>query len=218
MWGSPRRGPVQTGPRLPRVHPVSTRIVDGDDPGTVFAAAAHRLGQVRLRPEVRLADAPAPVRIAPYALAMTAEVVAEVARDDEPELATGRFVLLHDPAQPQPWGGAWRVVTFASARLEPEMAADPLLAEVGWSWLTDALEAAGACYVAPSGTVTRVLSESFGALSDRPPSVDLEVRASWTPRDGDPAAHLAAWGGLLCTVAGLPPLPEGVAALPGPRR
>ena len=30
--------------------------------------------------------------------------------------------------------------------------------------------------------------------------------------------HLAAWSDLLCQIAGLPPLPEGVVALPGPRR
>jgi hypothetical protein len=32
------------------------------------------------------------------------------------------------------------------------------------------------------------------------------------------AGHLGAWGDLLCTLAGLPPLPEGVVALAGPRR
>ena len=30
--------------------------------------------------------------------------------------------------------------------------------------------------------------------------------------------HLEAWADLLCTVAGLPPLPEGVTALPHRRR
>jgi len=44
------------------------------------------------------------------------------------------------------------------------------------------------------------------------PTVEIEVRASWTPVD-DIAGHFTAWGALLCTVAGLPPLPAGVAAL-----
>ena len=35
---------------------------------------------------------------------------------------------------------------------------------------------------------------------------------------GSVADHLLAWSDLLCTIAGLPPLPEGVIALPGPRR
>ena len=46
----------------------------------------------------------------------------------------------------------------------------------------------------------------------------MEVRASWTPLGNDLGAHLLAWSDLLCTIAGLPPLPEGVIALPGARR
>jgi len=46
----------------------------------------------------------------------------------------------------------------------------------------------------------------------------MEVRASWTPADADLGRHLLAWSDLLCTIAGLPPLPEGVVALPGQRR
>ena len=46
----------------------------------------------------------------------------------------------------------------------------------------------------------------------------MEVRASWTPLGPEVGDHLLAWSDLLCTIAGLPPLPEGVVALPGPRR
>lgn len=172
-----------------------------------------------MRPEVRLAEVPAPRRIAPHALALTAEIIADHTDPDQDELATGRFVLLHDPEGQQAWDGVWRVVTFARAELEAETAADPLLGEVGWSWLVESLQASGANYHAEGGTVTRVVSESFAALSQRPPSVELEVRASWTPHDdSDIEAHLHAWGRLLCTVSGLPPLPDGVVALPGRRR
>ena len=31
--------------------------------------------------------------------------------------------------------GTFRVVTFVRASLEPELAADPMVAQVGWSWL-----------------------------------------------------------------------------------
>jgi hypothetical protein len=181
-----------------------------------FARALDELHGARLRPEVRLTEVPAPQRIAPYAVAMTADVLDP--RDHDEELASGRFVLLHDPSEPEPWGGQWRAVTFARAELEPEFATDPLLGEVGWTWLTDALDARGVDYGAPAGTVTRVVSESFGGLADRAPSVEMEVRASWTPLGPEVAEHLAAWSDLLCTIAGLPPLPEGVVALPGPRR
>ncbi len=173
-----------------------------------------------LRPEVRLTEVPAPTRIAPYAVALTAEVISVVG-DDEDEIASGRFVLLHDPSEPESWGGAWRVVSFARAELEPEMASDPMLGDVGWSWLTDSLEACDARVVAEAGTVTQVVSQGYGGLVDNGMSVEMEVRASWTPLTAGGAgigAHFEAWGALLCTIAGLPPLPEGVVALPGQRR
>ncbi len=187
-------------------------------PGTQspeFTQALAALRAARLRPEVRLTEVPAPSRIAPFAAALTADVLA--APNDEDELATGRFVLLHDPSEPEPWEGAWRAVTFARATLEPEVGPDPMLGQVGWSWLMDSLRDHGVALTAEGGTVTRVVSESFGALSDRAPSVEMEVRASWTPL-GPVGEHLEAWADLLCTIAGLPPLPAGVVALPSRRR
>jgi Protein of unknown function (DUF3000) len=194
---------------------VSSRTVTGRE-SPEFARALDELHRARLRPEIRLTEVPAPQRIAPYAVALTADVVDP--RDTDDDLASGRFVLLHDPSAPEPWGGEWRAVTFARAELEPELASDPLLGEVGWSWLVDALAARGVDYVAEAGTVTRVVSQSFAGLADRPASVEMEVRASWTPLGPDVGDHLLAWSDLLCTIAGLPPLPEGVVALPGPRR
>lgn len=152
------------------------------------------------RPELRLAEAAAPQRLAPFAVALTADV--EV---DEVELASGRLVLLHDPAGHDSWQGAFRVVTYVRADVEPEMGADPLLPSVGWAWLVDALAGRNASHVAPSGTVTRVASESFGALVDRPAAAEVEIRASWTPLDAQLAPHLSAWCDLLYAMAGLPP-------------
>ena len=183
-----------------------------------FEQAVHDLRVARLRPEVRLTEVPAPSRIAPYAVALTAEVVTAGGSDEGDELASGRFVLLHDPSAPDPWDGVWRAVTFARAELEPELATDPMLGAVGWSWLMDALAFHDAPFVAEAGTVTRVLSESFAGLDDREATVEMEIRASWTPMGPDLGIHLQAWADLLCTIAGLPPLPEGVVALPGSRR
>lgn len=174
-----------------------------------FASAVGGLRDVRLRSEVVLTEVPAPQRIAPHSLALTADVVVG---DDE--LATGRFVLLHDPQGQDAWEGTFRVVTFVRAELEPEMGSDPMLGQVGWTWLGESLEGAGATAVAHGGTVTRVVSESYGSLADRPASVEIEIRASWTPADADLRPHLHGWVDLLCTVAGLPPLPPGVAPLP----
>ena len=128
-------------------------------------------------------------------------------------------MLLHDPAGNDAWDGTFRLVAYARAEIDPEMVIDPLLAEVGWSWLTEALDAHQAGYAAPSGTVTKVASASFGTMSDEDTTAQLEIRASWTP-SGDIAAHVEAWGELLCAAAGLPPVPEGVATMPnrrGPR-
>ncbi len=193
---------------------VTSRGIPGSQPAE-FAAVVRALDAVRLRPEVRLTEVPAPQRIAPYAVALTAEVVTTGSDD---ELASGRFVLLHDPSCPEPWAGEWRAVTFARAELEPELATDPMLGDVGWTWLVDALDGRGIAYTAEAGTVTRVVSQSYGGLADRDPSVEMEVRASWTPIGPDIAGHLVAWSDLLCTIAGLPPLPDGVTALPGQRR
>ncbi len=189
---------------------------DADVP-PAFVAALEALAARRLRAEVRLSEIPAPGRIAPYAVALSAEVVgADEEMLVETEPASGRFVLLHDPAGQEAWEGTFRVVTLVRAALDPEVGVDPLLCEAAWSWVEDALDQAGAAHHALGGTVTRVVSQSFGALAERPGEVEVEIRASWTP-DGSTGEHLAAWAGVLCTAAGLPPLPDGVAAL-APRR
>jgi hypothetical protein len=182
-----------------------------------FRIAVAQLHAARLRPEVFCEEMPAPQRIAPYASALSADVTV-----DGEDVGTGRIVLLHDPAGNDAWEGTFRCVAYARAEIEPEMANDPLLAEVGWSWLTEALGAHGAAYLAPSGTVTKVSSESFGSMADEGASAQLEIRASWTPVGTDEAPldlrlHAEAWGELMCTASGLPPVPEGVAPMPSRR-
>ena len=149
---------------------------------------------------------------------MSAEVVRAGPLGEADELASGRFVLLYDPSEPEPWDGVWRAVTFARAVFDPELASDPMLGAVGWSWLTDALANREAACVAEAGTVTRVVSEGFAGLAERGATVEMEIRASWTPTGPNLGVHLQAWADLLCAVAGLPPLPEGVVALPRQRR
>ena len=175
-----------------------------------FTSALTSLRRARHRPEVALAEAPAPHGLAPYSAALTADVFV-----GDHELATGRLVLLHDPAGHETWRGVFRLVTYLRADVEPEMVVDPLLPEVGWGWLVEALHEAGAGYVEPSGTVTRVVSEGFGALATRPASAQMEMRASWTPVDANLGPHLHGWCELLCTAAGVPAAPSpGVPLLP----
>ncbi|WP_018352903.1 DUF3000 domain-containing protein [Longispora albida] len=172
-----------------------------------FRRAVEGLRAVHPRAEILLEEIVAPKKLAPYAFALSATVL----RKDE-EVATGRLVLLYDPAGHPAWEGQLRLVSYVSADVEPEIAADVLLPEVSWSWLIDALTAAGAGHVAAGGTVTQTLSTRFGDLAGEPPAADVELRASWTPLDPDGlASHLEAWCVLLASTAGLPP--PGVASL-----
>jgi hypothetical protein len=173
----------------------------------LFTQAVTSLRSVRTRPEIELDEAPAPQRLAPFAHAVNASVV----RDDD-EIATGRLILLHDPAGHEAWQGTLRLVTYVNATLEPEMGTDPLLPAVGWSWLTDALAEQGARATAIGGTVTQTFSTRFGDLAGPLPDAEIEIRASWTALDADLDRHLLAWTALIASTAGLPP--PGVAQLP----
>lgn len=202
-----------------------------------FLFALGTLRNAQCRSELRLEEVPAPGRLAPFAVALGAEVMAPgdsagtravhgpataalepATGSDDVELATGRFILLHDPDGSAIWDGEFRIVTYIRAQLEPEMGNDEMLGSVAWAWLVEALENHGAPYRSAGGTATRVLSESFGTLSDRPNSIDIELRASWTPATPDITTHLEAWSDMVCTFAGLPPLPDGVSPLPRRRR
>ena len=168
-------------------------------------------------------DVPAPKRLAPYATAIAATV-----QRDGADVAWGRLVLLYDPDGQEGWDGVFRLVAYIRAEVEPEIAADPLLGEVGWSWLSEALDAHVPGYAMPSGTVTRVITEGFGAKRDELPLTGFELRASWSPagpagaakRQGsgrhngatgsdldalDLLAHIAAWCDCLSAAAGLEP-------------
>lgn len=164
------------------------------------------------RPELIIEEIPAPQRIAPHAMALEADV-----ESAEADLGRGRLVLLHDPEGNPAWDGTFRCVTYARAEVDAEMGCDPLLREVGWSWLVDALERHQADYTAPSGTVTAVTSQSFGSMEGEPQRAEVEIRASWTPLvavGSDIVAHVQAWQDLLCMVSGLPLLPDGVVPIP----
>jgi hypothetical protein len=179
----------------------------GDRPGDVppeFRAALEALARVIARPEITLETIPAPQRLAPYAHAVGA-LVTEPDGDDEVEVASGRFIVLHDPAGHESWAGTTRCVGYLSAATDEHMVDDAMFSEVAWSWLTDALAEAGATHHAVGGTVTRTASTRFGELAGPEHSVDVEIRASWTAEDSALDRHLLAWLDVLGTAAGLPP-------------
>jgi hypothetical protein len=187
----------------------------GAEPDFAAAVAALEAGRdavAQVREDLSFEEWPAPKRLAPHAAAF-----ALTAYRDGEEAGTGRLVLLHDPAGQDGWTGTFRVVVQVHAEVEEEMAADPLLGEVGWSWLTDALDLHAPGYQAPSGTVTRVITEGYGGKADEPLATGFELRASWCP-DGDEAEDeicgaVLAWSDLLAAAAGLPAQPPGTRAL-----
>jgi Protein of unknown function (DUF3000) len=212
------------------------------DAAVTFRSAVNDLesGLDRLRrerPEIEFEQQPPPRKLAPYAVAIGATVHEPEAgprsgagHDPDAEIGWGSFVLLYDPAGQTGWAGPFRLIAYVRADLEPEIAADPLIGQVGWSWLTEALDARTTGYRQTSGTVTRVVTEGFGTKEGQPVATGFELRASWSPTipgAAVPAAahqsppdldgHLAAWCDALCAASGLPPLPAGVSPLRPPR-
>ncbi|MEU4420396.1 DUF3000 domain-containing protein [Actinoplanes sp. NPDC024001] len=175
-------------------------------PPEAFTRAVAGLRAESPRPEILLEEIAAPQRLAPYAFALSATVL----RDGD-EVAGGRLILLHEPAGHEAWRGDLRLVTLVTAELEADLATDPLLPAVAWTWLTDGLDQHAAAYTAIGGTVTQTASTRFGELAGPAPTADLEVRASWTPTSDDFGAHLRGWCVMLASTAGLPP--PGVASL-----
>lgn len=178
------------------------------DAGAAFENACAELRLGSFRSDIVVREIPAPQGLAPYAIAFAADV----RPDDHGDSAfgTARFVLLHDPEVPDAWQGPWRIVAFAQAPLEPEIGTDPLLADVTWSWLIDALESHGAEYHSESGTATKTLSKGFGGLAAEGDGAQTELRASWTP-EGSMRPHVEAWVELVGMLAGLPPGSEDIA-------
>jgi hypothetical protein len=186
-----------------------------------FNQLVELLRTVTPRDEIVLEEVPAPQKLATYAFAFTADVSNGLIGDEEDELASGRFVILHEPGGQDTWEGEFRAVTFLRADVDVAMQEDPLLPEVGWSWLLDSLSDAGCEFNAPSGTVTRVSSASFGKLSPRSDESEIEIRASWSPIITEPSQmldHVLAWCNLIGEVSGLPPVEEGVASIAAARR
>jgi len=188
------------------------KVVDGT--AQPFEQAVRAIRAVPPRPEFVLEETPAPQRLAPHALAITAEMA-----DPDDDTASGRFVLLHDPDGIDEWEGTFRAVVFVRANLEPDLVDDPLMAEVAWSWFTEAMHGLDVRQV--GGTVTKSTGDAFGTMTGKRPAGSVELRASWTPvgdPDPDLGDHFAVWLATLATAAGMAPLPTGVVSVTHRRR
>lgn len=184
-----------------------------------FAGIVEVLRSFTPRAEILLEEVPPPQKLAAFSFAFSADVSNGLAGDAEDEIASGRFVLLHEPEGQDTWEGEFRCVTYIRADVDVMMQEDPLLPEVGWNWLLESLSAAGCKYTAASGTVTRVASASFGTLSPRSDEAEIEIRASWTPiisKTEDIRTHIDGWCTLLSELSGLTPTPEGISTITPP--
>ncbi len=180
-----------------------------------FREALSSLRRARFQPELSLSSIDAPTHLAPYGVGLGAGVTDPSNHDQQ--LALGRFMLLYDPRCPEAWEGDFRVVSYIRATVEPDVAAEQMLSSVAWDWLLEALDRKEARHNRAGGTATRAFSQGFGILEEDSERIEIELRASWTPRGPDMQRHLEAWADMVCTYAGLPPLPEDVARFPGGR-
>ena len=198
-----------------------------------FTDAVQSLHAAAVRPEIEVGSIRPPQRLAPYSYALGVEV--SPPDPDDPALvptdssgsAFGRLVLLYDPAGQEAWNGTFRLVAFVQAEVEADLATDPLLPEVAWEWLTEALGVPSGsteslpplgsdvpAVLALGGTDTATTSVRYGDIAGPPRAHQLELRASWTAGSSALTGHLEAFCEVLASAAGLPP--AGVAALGRP--
>jgi len=166
------------------------------------------MNAAEVRSEIELGPIRPPQRLAPYSYALGAEVrrpEGEVIPEGSEGDAFGRLILLHDPDGAEAWDGTMRLVAFVQADLDPAEAVDPLLPEVAWSWLVEALESRAEHVTALGGTVTATTSVRYGDISGPPRAHQLELRASWTATTGALGTHVEAFCEVLEHAAGLPP-------------
>lgn len=225
------RGPTCPA-RLPSATPTSLYRRDVTSSGAPtepadFRTAVESLHTAQIRRDIEVGPIRPPQRLAPYSYAVGAEVRVPDIDDDVPVdssgSAFGRLVLLYDPAGQDAWNGTMRLVAYIQAEVEAALAMDPLLPEVAWSWLSDALGAevgstssdgsrtsrTGEPIVvtALGGTVTSTTSVRYGDIAGPPRAHQLELRASWTaPTSDGLGGHLEAFCEVLSSAAGLPPV------------
>lgn len=195
-----------------------------------FRDAVASLHDAAVRREIEIGSIRPPQRLAPYSYALGVEVSPPETDDNTPiptdssGSAFGRLVLLYDPDGHEAWNGTFRLVAFIQAEVEAALAADPLLPQVAWTWLSEALNVAdGATESVPplgsdeppvralGGTVTATTSVRYGDIAGPPQAHQLELRASWTATGPNLASHLEAFCEVVASAAGLPP--AGVIAL-----
>lgn len=191
-----------------RTRTASVDFVTAVEPAD-FRDAVAAMNAATVRREIELGPIRPPQRLAPFSYALGAEVrhpATDVIPEQSEGDAFGRLILLHDPEGSDAWDGTMRLVAYIQADLDPSEAVDPLLPEVAWSWLVEALAEAPEQHTALGGTVTATTSVRYGDISGPPRAHQLELRASWTATNLELASHVQAFCSVLEHAAGLPPV------------
>src|SRR3984957_15235912 len=145
--GRPRRGAERRG---------GAAGMTATEPGPFREAVAGGRGASG-RPEIELGPIRPPQRLAPFSYALGAEVKrpeVDIVPERSDGDAFGRLILLYDPEGADAWDGTMRLGAYIQADLDSSEAVDPLLPEVAWSWLVEALDARAEQVTALGGTVT----------------------------------------------------------------
>jgi hypothetical protein len=99
------------------------------------------------------------------------------------DVTTGKLILLHDPAGHEAWEGDTRLVCYVQAEVEDDLAGDPLLPQVTWGWLVDALDTHTAGYGRSAAPSHKPHRRSSAGYTGRP-------RPIWSfGRRGRPAGY-----------------------------
>ena len=79
----------------------------------------EHLRTITPRSEIILEEVPAPQKLATYSFAFTADVSAQPHLDssESDEVASGRFVILHEPGGQDTWEGEFRCVKVTTCFL-----------------------------------------------------------------------------------------------------
>ena len=165
-----------------------------------FQVAARPLAQPFLRSELDTKQIEAPVGIAPFALAFAAQVPDTT--ETPLHRGIGRIVFVHDPDQAETWGSNMRVIAYVKSPAELDLGKEDDSANYYWELLNRALNNHSAKFTAEAGTITKMSSTGMGSIASDKPSTEIELRASWTPLDGNLEPHLAAWQDLIAAMAG----------------
>ena len=211
-WLGPER--VKAGPRC--THGRASRDAPGRG-GRRPRSSGRRWLRMRaavLRPEVLCEEMPAPQRIAPYAAALSADVTVDGERHRH---RAGSSCCTTPPATTpgRAPSAAWPTAAARSSSSSSPTRCWPRSAGPGSSRRSPPTAPSTSPPPAPSPGWPPRASAAWPRTA-APPRSRSAPRGRRSTRPAS-RAHVEAWGELLCTAAGLEPVPDGVAVMPSRR-